>query len=72
MVNDAGVSGVRHPSLLEDDFADFQRVLGINLLGIMLGVLGASPLGPYLTVLIFPIIVFNNCLNRRCGHERLE
>jgi NAD(P)-dependent dehydrogenase (short-subunit alcohol dehydrogenase family) len=37
MVNNAGISGVRHPRLLDEDFKDFQRVLGINLLGVMIG-----------------------------------
>lgn len=35
--NNAGVSGARTPSLLEEDFADFHAVLGINLLGVMAG-----------------------------------
>jgi NAD(P)-dependent dehydrogenase (short-subunit alcohol dehydrogenase family) len=35
--NNAGVSGARTPTLLEDDFADFYTVLGINLLGVMAG-----------------------------------
>ncbi|MFC8516449.1 SDR family NAD(P)-dependent oxidoreductase [Streptomyces sp. NPDC057257] len=37
MVNNAGVSGAMHASLLEEDFADFQRVLSVNLLGVMTG-----------------------------------
>ena len=37
MVNNAGIGGARHPSLLEDDFADFQEVMAINLLGVMTG-----------------------------------
>jgi NAD(P)-dependent dehydrogenase (short-subunit alcohol dehydrogenase family) len=37
MFNNAGVSGVRHPSLLDEDFADFYRVMGVNLLGTMAG-----------------------------------
>jgi NAD(P)-dependent dehydrogenase (short-subunit alcohol dehydrogenase family) len=37
MVNNAGISGVRHPRLLDEDFNDFQRVMGINLLGMMVG-----------------------------------
>ena len=36
MVNNAGVSSRMGP-FLDDDFADFSRVLGINLLGVMLG-----------------------------------
>ncbi len=37
MVNNAGVSGAMHPGFLEDDLADFHRVLGVNLLGVMVG-----------------------------------
>lgn len=37
MCNNAGVPGAMHKSLLHDDFADFQRVLGTNLLGVMAG-----------------------------------
>lgn len=37
MFNNAGISGVRHPRLLEDDFSDFSRVMAINLLGVMAG-----------------------------------
>jgi NAD(P)-dependent dehydrogenase (short-subunit alcohol dehydrogenase family) len=37
MFNNAGISGVRHPSLLEDDLADFYKVMGVNLLGVMTG-----------------------------------
>ena len=37
MFNNAGISGARHPRLLEDDLADFHHVLGINLLGVMAG-----------------------------------
>ncbi|MEU6146162.1 SDR family NAD(P)-dependent oxidoreductase [Streptomyces sp. NPDC047081] len=37
MVNNAGVSGAMHASLLEEDFADFQHVLSVNLLGVMTG-----------------------------------
>lgn len=37
MVNNAGVSGARHPRLLDDDFGDFGRVMGVNLLGVMTG-----------------------------------
>jgi NAD(P)-dependent dehydrogenase (short-subunit alcohol dehydrogenase family) len=42
MVNNAGISGARHPGLLAEDFADFQRVMGINLLGVMLGTRDAA------------------------------
>jgi NAD(P)-dependent dehydrogenase (short-subunit alcohol dehydrogenase family) len=37
MVNNAGIGGARHPRLLDDDFADFQHVMGIDLLGVMAG-----------------------------------
>jgi NAD(P)-dependent dehydrogenase (short-subunit alcohol dehydrogenase family) len=37
MVNNAGIGGARHPRLLDEDFADFHQVLGIDLLGVMAG-----------------------------------
>lgn len=37
MVNNAGISGRMHKSVLHDDLADFHRVLGVNLLGVMAG-----------------------------------
>jgi NAD(P)-dependent dehydrogenase (short-subunit alcohol dehydrogenase family) len=37
MCNNAGISGARHPTLLDDDFADFHRVMDVNLLGVMVG-----------------------------------
>ncbi|UGT61331.1 SDR family NAD(P)-dependent oxidoreductase [Nocardia asteroides] len=37
MVNNAGISGRMHKSILHDDLADFHRVLGVNLLGVMAG-----------------------------------
>jgi NAD(P)-dependent dehydrogenase (short-subunit alcohol dehydrogenase family) len=37
MVNNAGISGVRNPRLLEEDFSDFGRVMAVNLLGVMVG-----------------------------------
>jgi NAD(P)-dependent dehydrogenase (short-subunit alcohol dehydrogenase family) len=37
MVNNAGVSGTMHRSFLDDDLADFSRVLGVNLLGVLAG-----------------------------------
>jgi NAD(P)-dependent dehydrogenase (short-subunit alcohol dehydrogenase family) len=37
MFNNAGISGARHPRLLDDDLSDFHTVLGINLLGVMAG-----------------------------------
>jgi NAD(P)-dependent dehydrogenase (short-subunit alcohol dehydrogenase family) len=42
MFNNAGISGARRASLLEDDFADFHRVLGINLLGVFAGTAHAA------------------------------
>ena len=37
MVNNAGISSKMHKSFLHDDLADFNRVMAVNLLGIMLG-----------------------------------
>jgi NAD(P)-dependent dehydrogenase (short-subunit alcohol dehydrogenase family) len=37
MFNNAGVSGQMVPSLLDEDFADFDRVVKVDLLGVMLG-----------------------------------
>jgi NAD(P)-dependent dehydrogenase (short-subunit alcohol dehydrogenase family) len=37
MFNNAGISGVRGPALIDDDFADFHQVLGVNLLGVIAG-----------------------------------
>jgi NAD(P)-dependent dehydrogenase (short-subunit alcohol dehydrogenase family) len=37
MFNNAGISGARHPRLLDESFDDFQRVMAINLLGVMVG-----------------------------------
>jgi NAD(P)-dependent dehydrogenase (short-subunit alcohol dehydrogenase family) len=37
MFNNAGISGRRHPTLFDEDFADFHDVLGVNLLGVMAG-----------------------------------
>jgi NAD(P)-dependent dehydrogenase (short-subunit alcohol dehydrogenase family) len=37
MFNNAGISGKRHATLLDDDLADFHDVLGVNLLGVMAG-----------------------------------
>lgn len=37
MFNNAGISGARHAHLLDEDFADFHQVMGINLLGVMAG-----------------------------------
>lgn len=37
MVNNAGVSGASHPRFIDDDLADFQKVMNVDLLGVMLG-----------------------------------
>ncbi|MDL9938114.1 glucose 1-dehydrogenase [Gordonia sp. ABSL1-1] len=42
MVNNAGISGSMHPNFLDDDLADFDRVLSVNLLGVMAGTQAAA------------------------------
>jgi NAD(P)-dependent dehydrogenase (short-subunit alcohol dehydrogenase family) len=42
MFNNAGISGTRTANIFEEDFADFHRVLGINLLGVMAGTAAAA------------------------------
>jgi NAD(P)-dependent dehydrogenase (short-subunit alcohol dehydrogenase family) len=42
MVNNAGVSSRMHRSFLDDDLADFHRVISINLLGVMAGTRDAA------------------------------
>jgi NAD(P)-dependent dehydrogenase (short-subunit alcohol dehydrogenase family) len=37
MVNNAGIPSRMHKSFLHDDLADFERVMSVNLLGVMLG-----------------------------------
>jgi NAD(P)-dependent dehydrogenase (short-subunit alcohol dehydrogenase family) len=37
MVNNAGISGPLQPHLLDDDFRDFERIMAVNVLGVMLG-----------------------------------
>ncbi|MEV7983217.1 glucose 1-dehydrogenase [Streptomyces sp. NPDC086519] len=37
MVNNAGVPGAMRMSILDEDFADFERVLAVNLYGVMTG-----------------------------------
>lgn len=37
MFNNAGISGAQHPRFLDDNLADFQKVVGINLHGVMVG-----------------------------------
>ena len=34
--NNAGIGGARHDRFLDDDLSDFQRVVNVNLLGVML------------------------------------
>ena len=42
MVNNAGVSGTMHRSLFEDDLADFEKVMAINVRGVMAGTRDAA------------------------------
>jgi NAD(P)-dependent dehydrogenase (short-subunit alcohol dehydrogenase family) len=42
MVNNAGVSGTLYGRFLDDDFADFPRVMAVNLLGAMVGTQAAA------------------------------
>jgi NAD(P)-dependent dehydrogenase (short-subunit alcohol dehydrogenase family) len=37
MINNAGIAGTMLDSFLDEDFADFQRIMSVNLLGIMVG-----------------------------------
>ncbi len=37
MFNNAGISGAMYPRFLDDELQDFQRVLGVNLFGVMIG-----------------------------------
>ena len=37
MFNNAGIGGAAHQRFLEDELQDFQRVIGVNLLGVMIG-----------------------------------
>jgi NAD(P)-dependent dehydrogenase (short-subunit alcohol dehydrogenase family) len=37
MFNNAGIGGAMHERFLDDDLKDFQRVTGVDLLGVMLG-----------------------------------
>jgi NAD(P)-dependent dehydrogenase (short-subunit alcohol dehydrogenase family) len=37
MVNNAGIGGATYQRFLDDELKDFQRVIGVNLLGVMLG-----------------------------------
>ncbi len=42
MVNNAGVSGTMHRSFLDDDLADFSKVMGVNVLGVLAGTTHAA------------------------------
>lgn len=42
MVNNAGVSGAMHRRFLDDDLADFHRVMAVNVLGVMAGTRDAA------------------------------
>lgn len=42
MVNNAGIPSKMHRSFLDDDLADFQRVMAVNLLGVMAGTRDAA------------------------------
>jgi NAD(P)-dependent dehydrogenase (short-subunit alcohol dehydrogenase family) len=42
MVNNAGVSGTMHRSFLDDDLADFNLVMGVNVLGVLAGTTHAA------------------------------
>lgn len=42
MVNNAGISGTMHRRFLDDDLADFHRVMGVNVLGVMAGTRDAA------------------------------
>lgn len=42
MVNNAGVSGRMHRRFLDDDLADFGKVMGVNVLGVMAGTRDAA------------------------------
>jgi NAD(P)-dependent dehydrogenase (short-subunit alcohol dehydrogenase family) len=42
MVNNAGVSGTMHRRFMDDDLADFHKVMGVNVLGVMAGTRDAA------------------------------
>jgi NAD(P)-dependent dehydrogenase (short-subunit alcohol dehydrogenase family) len=42
MVNNAGVSSTMHRSIFDDDFADFERVMAVNLRAVMAGTRDAA------------------------------
>ncbi len=37
MFNNAGIGGTMHPSFLDDDLEDFDRIMAVNLRGVMVG-----------------------------------
>lgn len=42
MFNNAGISGATYPRFIDDDLNDFQRVIGVNLFGVMAGCQAAA------------------------------
>lgn len=42
MVNNAGMSGTMHNRFLDDDLADFHRIMAVNVLGVMAGTRDAA------------------------------
>ncbi|MCV7197871.1 SDR family NAD(P)-dependent oxidoreductase [Mycobacterium angelicum] len=42
MVNNAGISGTMHNRFLDDDLADFHRIMAVNVLGVMAGTRDAA------------------------------
>ncbi len=42
MVNNAGISGTMHRRFLDDDLADFHKVMAVNVLGVMAGTRDAA------------------------------
>ncbi len=42
MVNNAGISSTLHMAFCDDDLADFQRVMAVNVLGVMAGTRDAA------------------------------
>ena len=42
MVNNAGVSGTMHRSLFDDDLADFEKIMAVNLRAVMAGTRDAA------------------------------
>ncbi len=42
MVNNAGISGTMHRKFLDDDLADFHRIMAVNVLGVMAGTRDAA------------------------------